>query len=344
MKRKILLIILTIFAAALLAGCGELSYEMKARSYAESYIKDKYGFDADITEVLTSGNGWLEFSWEAPEFAHVGMRYDGTDFVVLVPIRDYDSAMLCDSYEAGAICAEIEKYVRERLSCVSIAFRIDYGCPYGNHLLPKDIRSAEDLARSEDQKTISVFTHGLDPAGVEALDPAVFGGNTRFSVVEWEEEELPEVPYGLIRELPSQCGWNVNAVHYTDNDGSWKHMDYDRIVMGNVCLVMPSECNITMEPAEGPGTEEDVPVTDWYCIKGTGEGFGALYASVGAEPEEEYCVEYEFKGKPYYERMPHTDGDSPKYELYSHRYCSGASGSDYTFRVVKRDFYKDAKE
>ena len=61
MKRKILLIILTIFAAALLAGCGELSYEMKARSYAESYIKDKYGFDADITEVLTSGTAGSNF-------------------------------------------------------------------------------------------------------------------------------------------------------------------------------------------------------------------------------------------------------------------------------------------
>ena len=334
--------ILTVSAAAAISGCAGPGYEFTAQSRAQRYIYEKYGFNAEVTDVLTAQNGWLDFSWEAPEFAHVRMKHNGTEFVVLVPIRDDDFSFLCDSYEENIICAEIEDYVRKQLSCEDLAIRIDYGNNYGNHLLPQDIRSAGDLKKSSQQKTITVFTRGLDTETVEKLDPDVYGENTNISLVEWQGAEFPEVPYGLIRELPSQCGWNVSSVHYTQNDGSWAEINFDRIVIGNICLVMPTECGISIEPADGPEEPDDIPVTDWYCIKGTGEGYGALYAAVGAAPDDEYCLEYEHKGKAYYQRMPHVDGYAPEYELCNHQYCSGKE-DDFIFRVVKRDFYKSSQ-
>ena len=343
MKKIWLFILFSFLSALLLGGCGGLTYEMKARVTAQTYIKDKYGFDADVTNVLLSENSWLEFSFEPPLFAHVRMEHGGTEFDVLVPIRDNENPMLCDNYERGRICAEIESYVRTKLRCDDMAVRADYGSNYGNHLLPMDIRSAEELKKSAEPKTVSVFAYGLDADSVDDIDTAVYGENTNFSVVEWDSEELPEVPYGLIREIPSQCGWNVSSLHCTDNRGNWEHKRFSRVSMGNVCLVMPEECNITMSLSDGPGEPDDIPVTEWYTIKGSGEGYGALYASAGAAPDEEYCVEYAHKGKAYYERMPHTDGDSPEYELYSHRYCS-PENYEFTFRVVKRDFYGGMKD
>ena len=341
MKRKILSALFVMFmlsSLALLAGCGGITYEMKASNRAQKYITDKYGFSADVTEVLLSGNSWLEFSWEAPLFAHVGMKHDGKDFTVLVPVRNDDPGFLCDNYEADIICADIENRVREQLKCDCAAFRIDYASSYGNHLLPRDIRSADDLKKSSDSKTVTVFAHDPDPKNAEVIDPSVYGENTNFSIVGWADTQLPEVPYGLIRDLPEQCGWNVSDIYFTQNDGSWAHIAFDRIAADNICLVMPSECGAVLEPAEGPENPGDVPVTQWYRIKSTGEGYGALYAAVGAAPDEEYCIEYEHKGKAYYMRMPHTDGADPAYELCSPRYCDGR-GTEFVFRVVKRDFY-----
>ena len=345
MKRIILFILLAFTALSFSAGCGKISYEMTARNRAESYVKEKYGFSADITAVLLAETGWLEFTWEAPQFAHVRMKHDGTEFDVLVPVRSSDDSWLCDNYEADRICTEIREYVKDELKCSNAAFRIDYGSSYGNHLLQKDIRSADDLKKSENAKTISVFAYGLDAENVKKLDPAKYGNNTNFSIVEWGDEKLPEVPYGLIRGLPKQCGWNVSAVHYTENDGSWSHMKFDRITAGNLRLVMPSECAVSMEPAEGIGEPDDVPVSDWYCIKGTGtiEGYGAVYADIDTDPDEEYCIEYMHDGKAYYMRISHTEAKNAEYELYSQIY-SGKDGIDFTFRVVKRDYLKSMSE
>ena len=336
MKRKTIFALIAVSALAVLAGCGRLPYELKAKDLAQRYVNKKYGFSADITKVSMTENGWLEFVWEAPLFAHVGMSYGGTEFTVLVPIRENDPDSICDNYEADIICGQIEEYVKEMLGCEELALRADYGNAYGTRLLPAGIRSAEDLRASKNAKNISVFVHGTQAEAAEKLDPGFLGENTNFSIVEWDGEEFPEIPYGLIRELPCRCGWGVNALHYTQNDGSWVHMGFDRFVTDNVCLVMPSACHITMEKSEGPDQSGDIPVTDWYSMSGSGEGYGAFYAAAGASAEEEYCIEYESGGKAYYERMPHTDGDDPVYELYCHRYCDGKDRIQL-FRVVKRD-------
>lgn len=343
MKRKIIFFLLMLSVLAMLAGCAGIPHDVTARDRAQRYIKEKYGFSAEITNVYLAENSWLEFNWEAPAFAKVGMKHDGKEFEVLVTIRENDPSASCDNYESDMICAEIEDYVRSRLKCGDMAFRIDYGNGYGRNMLPKDIRCADDLKKSDKHKTISVFTHGLDPESAEALDLSVYGENTDLGIVEWRDETLPEVPYGTIKSLPMDCGWNISAIHYTDYDGSFEHIAFDRIAADNVCLVMPSECGISIEKTTGPGNEGDVPVTDWYRVTGNGEGSGALYAAVGAKPDDEYCIEHVFKGKSYYERIPHTAAGNAEYELCSHMYCSG-EGYEYIFRIVKRDFYKDMEK
>ncbi len=342
MRRKIFSALFVLCVTVFSAGCGiigGLSYEMTARDRAQRYVTEKYGFTADAERVILTENSWLEFTWEAPQSAHVLMKHGGREFTVLVPIREDDPEFICDNYEAEEICAEIRGYAESCLECDEIAVRADYGNPYGNHLLPKDIRSAGELKRSERDKIITVFAKGLDPASAENLDPSEYGTDTHFSIVEMRDGDLPEIPYGLIRELPAQCGWSVAAVHYTDNDGSWKHVAYDRTVLDNVCLVMPSECHAEIERAEGPGMPDDDPVTEWYRIRYHGEGYGALYADADMEQDEEFCIEYEHNGQAYYERMPHTGGDDPEYGLCSNRW--GSSGSEFVFRVVRRDYRRN---
>ena len=340
MKRKIIFFLLVLSALTVLAGCAGISYDMTARDRAQRYIKEKYGFSAEITNVYLAENSWLEFNWEAPAFAKVGMKHDGKEFEVLVTIRENDPSASCDNYEADIISADIGSYVKSRLRYDDIAFRIDYGNGYGRCMLPIDIRSAEDLKKSDKDKIISVYTHGLDNESVDSIDTSAYGKNTRFGIVEWRESELPEVPYGMVNGLPAHCGWAVSAIHFTNSDGMWEHTGYDRITIDNVCLVMPAECGATMEKTDGPGEPDDVPVTDWYQIHVAGKGSGAVYAAVGAKPDDEYCIEYVYNGKAYYERIPHTDAENAEYELYSHRQSTDRE-YEYIFRIVKRDFYKD---
>ena len=346
MKKTLSLILLSLLSLMILAGCGGGNYDKQARDRAQSYIKEKYGFTADIVKVSVSENSWLEFTWEAPEFARVRMKHDGKEFDVLVSIRENIPSVSCDNYESDKICADIENYVRTQLGCDDIAFRIDYGNNYGRNMLPKDIRSAEDLKKSDKTKSISVYTRGLDLKNVDRLDPAAYGEQTRFGIVVWEGGTLPEVPYGTITSLPQNCGWLVSSIHFTDNGGNWTHMEFDRIVKDNICLVMPKECEMTMEKTDGPGAPDDVPVTDWYSIKGNSdkEGSGVLYITAGAKRDDEYCIEYVHDGKAYYERLPHTGSEEKAdYELCAHMYYGG-DGYNYVFRTVKRDFYKDMKD
>ncbi len=338
MKRRISFVLFIIMAVMLLAGCGSISHELTARSRADMYIRDKYGFSAAVKQVVLSDNSWLEFSFEAPSFANVRMEYDGREFDVLVPIRSDDEVMYADNYEQDVICAEIERYIRDTLDCEKLTIRIDYGVYYGIHLLPKDIRSADDLIKSKNDKNIKVYTYGLDFGSVAKLDTTRYGERTYLGIADFLDPELPEPEYGVMRELPDSGGWNVGAIIYTEG-GELKQTLYERTVIDNVCLVMPAECGVVLEKSDGKGKPDDESVTDWYSMRGTGEGYGILYTSV-QDCSAEYCIEYIQGGEAYYMRMPHVNADGAEYELSSDRYCSG-SGDEFVFRVVKRDFYKD---
>lgn len=338
MKRRISFALFIILSIVMFAGCGFISNEMTARSRAESYIRDKYGFSASAKQVVLSDNSWLEFSFEAPSIANVRMEHDGREFDVLVPIRSDDKELYADNYEQDAICAEIEQYIRDTLDCEKLTIRIDYGVNYGRNLLPKDIRSADDLIKSRNDKMINVYTYGLDFGSAARLDPGRYGERTLFGIADLLDPELPEPEYGFINGLPVLGGWNVGGIIYTEN-GELKQTVYERTVTDNVCLVIPEECGAVLEKADGTGNPGDEPVTDWYSIRSTGEGYGMLYTSV-QDRSAEYCIEYMHDGKAYYMRMPHVDADGAEYELHSSRYCSG-SGYDIVFRIVKRDFYKD---
>lgn len=323
----------------LLAGCGSISHEFTARIRADQYIRDKYGFSAAVKQVVLSSNSWLEFSFEAPDIANIRMEHDGREFDVLVPIRSDDEALYADNYEQDAVCAEIERYIRDTLDCEKLTIRIDYGIYYGIHLLPKDIRSADDLIKSKNDKNIKVYTYGLDLSSAAKLDTSRYGERTYFGIADLLDAELPEPEYGVMNGLPVTGGWKVGMIIYTDSDGELKQTVFERTVIDNVCLVMPAECGAVLEKADGNGHPGDEPVTHWYSIHSTGEGYGILYTSV-QERSAEYCIEYMHNGEAYYMRMPHVDADGAEYELCSDRYCSG-SDYEFVFRIVKRDFYKD---
>lgn len=131
---KLLVSAVSIMALSIMfIGCGvhiieEKKYERKGKEIAQNYIKDKYGFEGNITHVgIQEANGSILDNSPPPTGeVYVYMEYNGVDFTVYTDVKN-NNGECYDNYQMS----EIEKDIISKISKCAGKEPIDYQFCYG---------------------------------------------------------------------------------------------------------------------------------------------------------------------------------------------------------------------
>lgn len=117
LKKFCTMAVAVLASVTIFAGCYSAeeraqakAYEKQGKKNAENYIKEKYGFEAKVTDAVCQRLG--EFDPSPSESVFVTMEYDGRLFLVKID-GDVETTEGVDNYQCREIGAALEKKLEE---------------------------------------------------------------------------------------------------------------------------------------------------------------------------------------------------------------------------------------
>lgn len=263
-----------------------MSEAAKARTIAREYVKQKYGFKAEVLRVELDRPSWLEFKWKKPNGAYVYMEHDGVQFRMRVGLKDKYEVL--DSYESHKIENEAKEYFERILDVEKLAVRLEF-CGEDRryvNLAPMEIRSFQDVIKNDKYSIVAcIYTYGLREESIDNLNIKDLGNDAMVGISDWKVTDFPTEHADMYRALQEAYDDDLiylNAHYFIDRQGNVKAQYYDvQELTEDISILTSDDIDIRIEKVYpqpdlakmnvkklGPEGDKisERPITPWYRV------------------------------------------------------------------------------